>query len=60
MPRPGLFPDRPPDGYEHADAPHALALLRPRRERPRRRAAKQRDERTPFHVWMAPAWQEKM
>src|SRR6516225_6672125 len=24
---------------EHADAPHALALLRPRRERPRRRAA---------------------
>src|SRR5215469_12321399 len=27
---------------------------------PRRRAAEQRDELTPFHVWMAPAWQEKM
>ena len=24
-------------GYDHADAPHALALLRARRERPRRR-----------------------
>jgi hypothetical protein len=31
---------------EHADAPHLLALLRTRRERPRRRrAAEQRDER---------------
>jgi len=29
-------------------------------ERPRRRAAEERDERAPFHVWMAPAWQEKM
>ena len=29
---------------EHPDAPHALALLRPRRQRPRRRAAEQRDE----------------
>jgi hypothetical protein len=28
-------------GHEHADAPHAIALLRPRRERPRRRAAKE-------------------
>jgi hypothetical protein len=45
---------------EHADAAHALVLLRPRRERPRRRAAEQRDERAAFHVWMAPAWQEKM
>jgi hypothetical protein len=25
--------------HQHADAPHALALLRARRERPRRRAA---------------------
>src|SRR5262245_29423090 len=33
-------------------------LLRPRRERPRRRAAEQRDELAPSHVWMAPAWQE--
>jgi hypothetical protein len=46
--------------HEHADAPHAFALLRPRRERPSRRAADERDERTSVHVWMAPAWQEKM
>ena len=46
-------------GQEHADAPHPLALLRARRERPRRRrAAEQRDELAPLHVWMAPAWQE--
>ena len=40
--------------------PHALALLRARRERPRnRRAANKRDDlATPHHVWMAPAWQE--
>jgi hypothetical protein len=25
-----------------------------------RRAAEQRDELAPFHVWMAPGWQEKM
>src|SRR5262249_6858851 len=31
-------------GQQHADAPHALALLRARSERPRRRAAEQRDE----------------
>src|SRR5262249_3503545 len=36
-----------------------LSLLRAPRERPRRRrAADERDERAPFHVWMAPAWQE--
>jgi hypothetical protein len=35
--------------HEHADAPHALALLRARRERPRSRAAEQRDERAAFH-----------
>src|SRR5262249_8661334 len=35
--------------HEHADAPHALALLRPHRERPRRRAAEQRDELAAFH-----------
>jgi hypothetical protein len=29
---------------EHADPPHAVALLRARRERPRRRAAEKRDE----------------
>src|SRR5215472_1670894 len=33
-------------------------LLRARRERPHRRAAEQGDELAPFHVWMAPAWQE--
>src|SRR5262249_29770605 len=32
------------DGGKHADPPHALALLRARRERPRCRAAEQRDE----------------
>ena len=37
-------------GQEHADAPHPLALLRARRERPRgRRAAEQRDELAPLH-----------
>jgi hypothetical protein len=42
-------------------APHPLALLRARRERPSDcRAAEQRDEIASFHVWMAPAWQEKM
>src|SRR5262249_4952767 len=45
--------------HEHANAAHPLALLRPRRERPRRRrAAQQRDELAALHVWMAPAWQE--
>jgi hypothetical protein len=33
--------------HEHADAPHAVALLGARRERPRRRAAEERDERAP-------------
>jgi hypothetical protein len=40
---------------EHAEAPHALSLLRPRRERPRRgRAAEQRDELAPFHCQRLP------
>jgi hypothetical protein len=35
---------------QHADAPHALALLRSRHDRPHhRRAADQRDEPAPFH-----------
>src|SRR5262245_65574297 len=35
---------------EHADAPHPVGLLRPRRERPRgRRAADERDEIAPLH-----------
>jgi hypothetical protein len=33
--------------YEHADAPHPLALLRTRRERPSRRAAESSDEFSP-------------
>src|SRR5262245_38074981 len=34
--------------HQHADAPHPLALLRPRQERPpRRSAAEQRDELAP-------------
>src|SRR5262249_43286039 len=35
---------------QHADPPHALALLRARRERPCRRAAEQRDEIAPLHA----------
>src|SRR5262249_19967182 len=35
--------------HQHTDPPHPLALLRPRRERPRRRAAEERDEVAPFH-----------
>src|SRR5262249_53514193 len=35
---------------EHADAAHPLALLRARRERPRCRAAEQRDEVAPSYV----------
>src|SRR5262249_33717005 len=35
--------------HEHTDAPHALGLLRPRRERPCGRAAEQRDERAAIH-----------
>src|SRR6516165_51801 len=35
--------------HEHANAPHAVALLRPRREWPRRRAPEPRDECPPSH-----------
>ena len=35
--------------HEHADPSHRARLLRPRRERPRRRAAEQRDELAPSH-----------
>src|SRR5262249_23449174 len=38
--------------HQYAHAPHLFRLLRARRERPRgRRAAEQRDERAPPHVW---------
>jgi hypothetical protein len=48
---------RPPD---KSDDRHRR-LLRARCERPRGcRAAEQRDELAALHVWMAPAWQEKM
>src|SRR5262249_33594461 len=36
--------------HEHADASHALALLRARRERPHCRATKQHDEVAPLHL----------
>jgi hypothetical protein len=37
------------------------ATMRARPKRPRRRcAAEKGDELASFHVWMAPAWQEKM
>src|SRR5262249_33050663 len=35
--------------HQYGDASHPLALLRAGRERPRRRAAEQRDELAPFH-----------
>jgi hypothetical protein len=35
------------DGYQHANPPHQLTALRARRDRPRRRAAEQRDELAP-------------
>src|SRR5262249_8665111 len=35
--------------HDHADVPHAVALLRARQERPRRRAAEERDELAPDH-----------
>jgi hypothetical protein len=39
------------DTHEYSDAPHALALLRARRERPCRRcAAEERDELAPSYV----------
>jgi len=41
-----------------AHNPSDVRALRVRRERPSRCAAKERDELAPFHVWMAPAWQE--
>jgi hypothetical protein len=37
------------DTHEHADAPHALTLLRPRRERPRRRAPEPYNELPSLH-----------
>jgi len=36
--------------HQHADASHPLALLRPRRDRPRRRRAKQPNEVPPCQV----------
>jgi hypothetical protein len=45
------------DRHQHADPPHALALLCPRRERPRRCAAEPSDESTPpkANAHLAPA-----
>src|SRR5262245_66489929 len=37
------------EAHQHADALHAIGLLRARRQRPRRRAAEQRDEGAAFH-----------
>src|SRR5205823_14902879 len=48
------------NSHQHDNPAHA-DLLRVRRERPCCcRAAEQRHELPPLHVWMAPAWQEKM
>src|SRR5262249_15317954 len=38
--------------HEHADAPHAVGLLRARRERPRRSATERSDELPPSHHWI--------
>src|SRR5262252_2883919 len=46
------------EAHQYTNAPHPLRLLRACHERPRRRAAEQRDELAAPHVWMAPAWQE--
>src|SRR6516165_5463176 len=46
--------------HEHADAPHPLALLRARRERPRRRAAEQRYKLAPLHVTSADGLQQEI
>jgi hypothetical protein len=35
------------EAHKHTDAPHPLRLLRPRRPRPRRRAAESQDEIAP-------------
>jgi len=40
-------------GVENADAAHAVALLRARRERPRRRDAQECDEVAPSHAKLA-------
>jgi hypothetical protein len=37
------------DRHEHANAPHAVALLRPRHQRPRHRTPEPRDELPPSH-----------
>jgi hypothetical protein len=41
--------------HQHADAPHPIALLRASRKRPRRCAAKERDEIAPPHLRPGPA-----
>src|SRR5215510_2404914 len=51
-------------GHWGADGPTADALGEGRGSKQgtagQQPAAEQRDELAPFHVWMAPAWQEKM
>ena len=47
------------DERPHVHSPSCRLCAR--RERPgSSRATEERDELAPFHVWMAPAWQEKM
>jgi hypothetical protein len=41
--------------HEHADPPHAVALLRARRDRQCRRAGKRDDEIAPFHSMISVA-----
>ena len=49
-----------PAATEVSDGRQLPRLLRAYNERPCGRAAEQHDELAAFHVWMAPAWQEKM
>jgi hypothetical protein len=53
------------NGKDATDARHFCRSLRTCRQWPKKRrrdcrAANERDELAPLHVWMAPAWQEKM
>src|SRR5262249_35144852 len=47
--------------HQYADAAHPLALLRARRQRPRRRAADERDELATLHsiTWSARCWRNQ-
>jgi hypothetical protein len=47
---------RPQRNQGDTEAAHPVALLRARRERPRRRAAEQRDDATSASLTRSPRW----